>query len=260
MLREEESRAHAGDPAPGAVAEHAGPARPPRGPNRFPNPPRPLYQLAYGLFWVLLRPALALLGGLRVEGAQHVPRAGGVILAPNHASYSDPPIMGLACPRVLWFMTKAPLFDHPLLGTIMRLFHAYPVEVERVDREAIRFTEQLLEKGEAVCIFPEGGVSGDGRLMALKSGLALIALRTGVPVVPVALVGTNGFLRPGSQCLGRAPGGVHVIFGPPLALDGLPREGGRQEQLEWLTRSLREAIAALLPEEHLPGEEVKSQK
>jgi len=211
------------------------------------------YCLGYCLFWLILRPALAMLGGARVFGAECVPRSGPVLLAPNHASYADPPIVGWAAPRILWFMTKAHLFESPILASLMRIFHAFPVDVDGVDREALRFSERLLRAGRALCIFPEGGVSPEGRLQALKPGIAVIALRTGAPIVPVALVRTHRLLSPILRRPGFARGGVEVHFGEPLNLEALPTSISRHQQAEWIMARLREALVAMLPAEQRPA-------
>jgi 1-acyl-sn-glycerol-3-phosphate acyltransferase len=211
-----------------------------------------LYHLFYAFFWLILRPVLALLGGIRIDGVEQVPREGGLILTPNHGSYADPLILGMACPRVIWWMTKKHLFKIPLLGPIMRIFHAFPVDVEHFDREALRFSEELVRKGEVLCIFPEGGVSDDGRLLPLKPGLGLIALRTGAPVLPVALVRTHRFFPPTGWLPRFVPGGVEVRFGAPIPLEQVPTDISRREQSEWITARVRDALLTLLPEEHHP--------
>jgi 1-acyl-sn-glycerol-3-phosphate acyltransferase len=208
-----------------------------------------IYRLAYGLAWLILRTALALWGGLRVDGLEHVPRRGGILLAPNHASYSDPPIVALACPRIVWFMTRADLFRIPLLAAVMRVFHAFPVQTGGVDRVALRRSDQLLRAGEALCVFPEGGVSEDGRLQPLKPGVSLLAVRAGVPIVPVGLARTHQFLPPARRWPGFARGGVEVRFGPPILPDHLPAGMGRNDRLGRLTELVQEAISELIPAE-----------
>jgi 1-acyl-sn-glycerol-3-phosphate acyltransferase len=114
--------------------------------------------------WLLTRVVNAL-GGVRVEGRERLPQSGAVILAANHVSYLDPPLMGLvAAPRPLWYMAKAPLFRVPVLGAVMRLFRSFPVRPDAADREALRKAGEILAAGEALLIFPEGGCSDDGEL------------------------------------------------------------------------------------------------
>jgi 1-acyl-sn-glycerol-3-phosphate acyltransferase len=187
-----------------------------------------------------------------VTGADLVPRTGGLILAPNHNSYADPPLVGYASPRVVWFMAKAHLFRNRLLALGMRAFHAYPVDVDGVDREALRFTERLLRDGEVVCIFPEGSVSDDGRLMPLKPGLALLSLRAGVPIVPMALIRTNRLLPPDAKFVRFAEGGIRIEFGEPIHPASIPSGLERRAAIDWLTARLDDALRALLAAEHQP--------
>lgn len=212
-------------------------------------PRRPLPTLALWLIRTVLRLAYRVLGRLRVEGAANVPRVGAVILAPNHVSAADWPAVGVAAPRTLWFMAKAEMFTMPVLGPLIRVCRAFPVNRESADRAALRMTETLLSEGEAVVIFPEGRVSEDARLQPLKLGVALLALRSGASVVPVGLLGTERLLPFGQHMPRRVRQPVVVRFGEPLALDDLRehRAGGpSRAALEEATRRLEEALRALL--------------
>jgi 1-acyl-sn-glycerol-3-phosphate acyltransferase len=196
-----------------------------------------------------LRVAYRVLGRLRVEGAANVPRAGPVILAPNHVSAADWPAVGVAAPRTLWFMAKEELFTIPVLGPLIRICRAFPVRRDSADRVAFRLTEALLARGEAVVIFPEGRVSEDARLQPLKQGLALLALRTGAAVVPVGLLGTERLLPYGKEIPRPVREPVLVRFGPPIPLDDL-RDGKRaapsRAALDTATERLAVGIRALL--------------
>jgi 1-acyl-sn-glycerol-3-phosphate acyltransferase len=211
---------------------------------------RPGPTLALGVIRWVMRLAYRLLGRLRVEGAANVPRKGSVILAPNHVSAADWPAVGVAAPRALWFMAKEEMFAMPVLGPLIRICRAFPVRRESADRAALRTTEVLLGEGEAVVIFPEGRVSEDARLQPLKPGVALLALRTGAAVVPVALLGTERLLPFGEHVPRPVWKPVVVRFGPPIPLEDL-REPGRpggtsRASLEDATRRLEEALRALL--------------
>jgi len=213
-----------------------------------------LYPIVFPATRVFVRALFSVLGGWRVEGQEHVPKTGGVLIAANHLSYADPPAIGLAMRRRCWFMGKAPLFRVPVLAPVSRMYLAFPVRVDGgMDRDALRRTETLLAAGEAVCIYPEGHVSRDGKLHPLQPGAALLALRAGVPVVPAAITGTDRSIPP-PHCIPHfAPGGTRVRFGPPLHPSDAPSGLSRREQADWLTARMAEALAALLPPERLPG-------
>src|SRR5690606_28111202 len=118
------------------------------------------YHLAHAALWL----AFHGIWRLRVEGREHVPRQGGAILAPNHISNVDPPAVGAAAPRPVYFMAKEELYQMPLLGRILPRLHAFPVRRGTVDRAALRRAEELLRAGELVVIFPEGRESETGQL------------------------------------------------------------------------------------------------
>lgn len=157
--------------------------------------------------------------GLRVEGLGHVPAAGGALLASNHLSYLDPPVLAAAVPhRQVYFMAKKELFEAPLLGRLLDSYGSFPVERGSGDRRAVDRALGLLGRGQLMGIYPEGTRSPDGSLQPGRIGVAALALRAGVPVVPLAVFHTRETTRrrmlPGGPPLG-------VRFGPPLPV---PRE------------------------------------
>jgi 1-acyl-sn-glycerol-3-phosphate acyltransferase len=165
--------------------------------------------------------AFRIMARLRVEGGENVPRTGAVILAPNHLSATDWPAVGVASPRLPWFMAKEELFEVPILAPLIRLYHAYPVKRGSMDRAALRRTEELLRQGQVVVIFPEGQVSPDAHFQPLKPGLAWLALRTGAPIIPVGLLGTERLMPYGCNRPRFLREPVVVRFGPPVQLDDL---------------------------------------
>jgi len=206
------------------------------------------YQALYPAVKVFGKMIFTLLGGLRVEGAENVPRTGGVILAPNHRSDCDPVAVGAAAPRPLWYVAKEELFDIPILGSVMRFFHAMPIKRDAADRQAIRRIEETLAKGEAVVIFPEGRVSPTGAFQPLEPGVGLIALRANVPIVPVGLLGTERIIPYGSVIPRPAFRCTTVRFGEPITFDDIVQTTRRREQVDALMARVEERMKQLIGE------------
>jgi 1-acyl-sn-glycerol-3-phosphate acyltransferase len=148
---------------------------------------RAWYRVVRGIASGILRVLLA----REVSGLEHVPRAGGVILASNHGSFWDPPVLGVCLPRELGYMARASLFRVPVFGALIRSLGAFPVRKGTADLSGLRAAENALARGDALLLFPEGGRMKDGRLHPPLPGLGLIAARARVPIVPVYVSGTN---------------------------------------------------------------------
>ncbi len=129
--------------------------------------------------------------GFRVQGAEKVPRHGGVIIACNHISEMDPPVLGFSIPRTFAIMAKVELFRHRFGDFYLRKLNAFPVNRVGIDTKALRTAIEFLKGGEAVVIFPEGTRSHDGRLLPVKSGISLIASASEAPVLPAFIWGTD---------------------------------------------------------------------
>jgi 1-acyl-sn-glycerol-3-phosphate acyltransferase len=155
------------------------------------------------LYW-LVRTAFSLMFRLDVRGVDAMP-AGPVIVAGNHTSGFDPPVVGAVLRRPAWYMAKEELFRIPGFGALIRRLHAYPVRRGKPDRRSLRTTHQILRAGGAVIIFPEGHRSATGALQDPRRGVAFLARLSGAPVVPVGIVGPYRF-----------GGMVSLWFGEPL--------------------------------------------
>lgn len=173
-------------------------------------------RVGFEMLRLAVRGIIPIAARLRVEGLEHVPRRGGVILAPNHIYWVDIPLVAYPIPRVTHFMAKAELFQVPFLGGFIRVMGAFPVRRGESDREALRIAERLLAEGELVTIFPEGHRSEGRALIEAHTGVALIALRADVPVVPVAIWGSEQTLHDG-RYLWRRPT-VTIRYGAPVKL------------------------------------------
>ncbi|GAA4297815.1 lysophospholipid acyltransferase family protein [Mycobacterium paraffinicum] len=176
----------------------------------------------YWLFkYVLLGPLLALLGRPKVEGLEHIPSSGPAILASNHLAVMDSFYLPLVVRRRITFLAKAEYFTGTgLKGWFQRWFFTAvgQVPIDRTDADsaqaALTTAERLLSTGKLLGMYPEGTRSPDGRLYKGKTGLARLALHTGVPVIPVAMIGTNVVNPPGTNMLRF--GRVTVRFGKPM--------------------------------------------
>ncbi len=132
-----------------------------------------------------------ILFGFIVRGAEKVPRRGGLIIACNHISEMDPPVLGFSIPRTFAIMAKVELFKHRFGDFFLGKLNAFPVNRAGIDTKALRTAIEFLKEGEAVIIFPEGTRSHDGRLLPAKLGISLIASASGAPVLPAFIWGTD---------------------------------------------------------------------
>ena len=147
--------------------------------------------------------------GLKVEGRENIPDKGAIIVAPNHKSYWDPPVIGTAVNnRIIHYMAKEELFKNPIFGWIIRQFGTFPVKRGTVDRQAVRQAVRELKSGNPLGIFPEGTRIKREGLGRFHSGMASLALMTGTPVVPVAVIGTMD--------LPKKNGPLAVLIGKPI--------------------------------------------
>jgi 1-acyl-sn-glycerol-3-phosphate acyltransferase len=238
-------------PAPGAVDEDPRPAEPgaaaperpgsagsrskadPETPRRG-NPDRG--SLIAG---AVVKPLMRVWFRMRVEGREHVPAEGPVILASNHRSNMDPVLLASAVKRPVAFMAKAELFVGPL-GWIMRWIGQFPVRRGGIDREALRRTDAVLARGSMLGLFPEG-TRGDGRFSAVHPGLAYIVVRQRCPVLPVAIFGTERVRRRFGWLPFASP--VRVVIGP--AID-LPQATGDRAGRRAASEVLRQRLQAFL--------------
>ena len=173
---------------------------------------------------------------LKVTGLEHVPRQGAAILASNHVSNIDPPLVGFAAFQIrsLRYMAKMELFRIPGMGWFLRhVAGAIPLDRGRPDLAAVRTALEILGRGRCLVIFPEGTRSKDGRPLRPRGGVGFLAGKTGVPVVPVRVVNTDRFLR-----LSR----LEVRFGPPLRFSGDPAD---REQCQAFAHLVMDTVFSL---------------
>ncbi len=144
----------------------------------------------YSLGWSFFRLYFRAYHRWEVYGAENVPKSGPTILASNHASFLDPPLVGAATTREINYMARETLFRFPVVGRILRGVNAVPVDREGGGAGGLRAILERLLEGGAIILFPEGTRSGNGELQKAKSGIGLTVIKSNAPVVPVRVFGT----------------------------------------------------------------------
>jgi len=202
--------------------------------------------LLYAVVWVTVRLVATVLFRLKVSGQHHIPRTGGVLIAANHASYLDIPILGCGMLRKASYMGRLDLFAGPA-AWLMRYLGWIPIRRARVDRSGFDEAIRRIKAGGAVVIYPEGGRSEDGRLQPGKPGVGMIVAATGCPVVPAYLGGTHDVLPPGAKGIRLRP--IRVTYGAPMDFSALVKEmdgeSKRKVLYQLISQEIMDRIAAL---------------
>ena len=203
-------------------------------------------------YWIFLRrfvpPIMRALCPSAGYGSDRLPATGGAVIAANHFSGIDPPLIGIYSARAIYYMTKIELLSLPVLGEVFRWGGAFAVRRGESDRDAIRVARWLVREGHVVGMFMEGTRQQLGHPGPVHPGAVMIAAQEGVPIVPV---GVDTF---GWTMKNRRRGAV--VWGEPISLDGIPRTGkGYREgaallevELARLWRHAAEAVADGLPD------------
>ena len=195
---------------------------------------------------VIVRGLLKLLTHCQVKGRENIPSQGPLLIVANHLSLADPPLLGISLGRKVIFMAKKELFRFRLIGYFIGSLGAFPVHRGQLDRKALRQSYQVLADDLALVMFPEGTRSRSGRLRPALPGSALIAARSGAPILPVGIIGTEKVR--GVTWLLRRPQ-ITVNIGHPFYLPPVSSRLTKAELAE-LTNSIMERIAELLPLEY----------
>ncbi len=200
--------------------------------------PRPLYEFIRCLIAV---PILLLVSRIYLKGRHNVPKHGAYLIAANHLAWTDIPLVPLFLPRKVIYMAKEEYFTSKI-AWLVRLLGAFPVKRGEGDRQALRTADDQLKKGNVVVLFPEGTRSKTRTLAKAHAGLGMIALRSGVPVVPVAIWGSENILK---QFRPR----VTISYGEPMVFKPKGAKMTR-EDIDNATEEVMRAIAAMLPPEY----------
>jgi len=200
-------------------------------------------RIAYAVVRSLLRLAVLLLMRAHVRGREHVPRAGAGIVVSNHIAAVDPGVLMAVLPRPIALMSKAKN-ARGVLRLFIPLLGAFTVRRGAADRRALQVAEQVLQQGRLLCMFPEGTRSPNGALGMAHGGAALLARRSAVPIIPVAITGTPRIFMRHFPWLGHPR--VTVTIGAPFAVR-VPDGTAQHDDRERATIEIMARIAALLP-------------
>lgn len=200
------------------------------------------------------RLGLRCLTRVRIEGAlDRIPREGPLIIASNHLSNADGVVLGgwltPALGRRIHWLGKREMLEWPIVGPMARAGSVHPIDRGAADVEAFRLAQRILEEGHVLVVFPEGTRSRTGGLQEAKDGLALLALRSGAPILPVGIFGTDRFWPRGM--LPHPGGRIGMMVGEAFTLTEVVPPGADRKTAKGLaTKAIMERIAALLPERH----------
>ena len=184
-------------------------------------------RLFYNVGWLLVCPLFRLYTRMTINGREHIPKTGPFVLAPVHRSYVDTPIAGCVTRRRLRFMGKQEMWKNRYAGWVFSALGGFPVNRGAADREAMRRSIAVLEAGEGLVLFPEGERKDGPTIQPLFDGAVYIAVKAGVPIVPVGIGGSAKVMPRHARFV--HPRKVHLEIGPPIpppvAPDGkrLPR-------------------------------------
>lgn len=197
--------------------------------------------VVYGFLWILCNVLGRLLFRYRVIGREHIPRRGGVLVAANHASYLDIPLLGCGIPRRAAFLGRQDLF--PGFRWLFQWLGWIPIRLDRLDREGFGKAIRLIKSGTVVVIYPEGTRAPDGRLRHGRPGIGVIVAETGCPVVPAYLAGTNEALPVGASWIRCRP--VQVTYGEPIDFTADAQRYSGKEFYRYVSRTVMARIAEL---------------
>lgn len=203
-----------------------------------------LYRIAQFILWPIFR----LVFRFKVIGYENIPLTGPVLIASNHLSNLDPPLLGVAVRgRPLNFMAKAGLFKFAPFAWLLRALNVFPIKRGSPDRKAIRRAISLLKEGQAFCLFPEGTRSHNGKLGRGQPGAGMIISQAqksqGLSIIPARIRGSELAMPRGALFI--RPKHVEVKFGPPVALDKIDGQGQSKEVYQQIVDTVMEEIGKL---------------
>ncbi|MBI3603593.1 MAG: 1-acyl-sn-glycerol-3-phosphate acyltransferase [Nitrospirae bacterium] len=199
--------------------------------------------VVYWCLWYACNLTARLLFRFRAVGDRHIPKRGGLLVAANHASYLDIPLVGCGLRRRAWYLGRQDLFGPRWVKAICRWLGWIPIRLNRLDREGFGKAVSLIKGGKVVVIYPEGTRTPDGRLRPGKPGIGVIVEETGCPVVPAYIDGADDALPMGTAWIRCHP--VRVTFGTPIDFSAEAQCYAGKEFYRHVSRTVMERIAEL---------------
>jgi len=199
---------------------------------------KPLYWFCYNSAALIAKTLFR----YRAFGQDNIIENGAAIMAANHQSYLDPPLVGVTCRNELYFLARKTLFDKKLLGWLISRVNALPVDLSRGDLTAVRTVINLVKGGHRTVIFPEGTRSLNRKIQAARPGIGMIIAKTLAPVVPMRIFGSFEAWPKGGKI---TPHPVTVVVGKPIYFTREDFEGKSREAYQKASERVLEAISAI---------------
>jgi 1-acyl-sn-glycerol-3-phosphate acyltransferase len=203
---------------------------------------KPLYWVCYTLSGLIARTAFR----YRAYGRENIIEEGPAIMAANHQSYLDPPLVGITCKNELYFLARKTLFEKKLLGSLISRVNALPVDLSRGDLTAFRAVMNLLKEGHRTVIFPEGTRTLTGQIQQARAGIGMIIAKTLAPVVPIRIFGSFEAWPKGGKI---KPHPITVVVGKPIRFKKEDFAAHNRQTYQKISEQVLAAIATIeLPE------------
>jgi 1-acyl-sn-glycerol-3-phosphate acyltransferase len=197
-------------------------------------------KILYWLGWTFFRVVATVIFRVKVKGRKNVPKGTGFVLASNHISYYDPPLVGCCVRREFYFFAKKELFGFRLFGWVLMRVNARPVNRAGVDRAAIDTAVEILKAGHALTVFPEGTRSKTKDFLPVKPGIGMIARQSGVQIVPAYIHGANQLWN----CfIGRTR--LTVTYGKPIPAEWVTAQAENKEGYLIIAEKIMDEIRGL---------------
>jgi 1-acyl-sn-glycerol-3-phosphate acyltransferase len=201
------------------------------------------------LLYRVVRPVInaicRVLWRIRLIGEENLPRDGGFILAPSHRSMMDIPFAAVVTARRIRFMGKKSVFAVPVIGTLFRWLGGFPVARDGTDRKAVRDSVDMLRAGDVLCVYPEGTRQRGPKIQPLQRGAAYLALRAGVPIIPIGMAGSEEIMRTSRDPIPRF-GRVAIVVGEPITPEVLSGSLVPRDCVDALTARLANELQLVL--------------